>query len=99
MVANRRFREDSKAPGVWAMNGSAGAIYPEDYNEAGSMWDHLERHGIEFFNFGFSVMFEPASYDPAYKYEGIRLIAKLSHSSTSDASIITHLPNLQYGHS
>jgi hypothetical protein len=72
---NRRFREDSKAPGVWAMNGSAGAIYPEDYNEAGSMWDHLERHGIEFFNFGFSVMFEPASYDPAYKYEGIRLIA------------------------
>ncbi|MCG8308139.1 MAG: hypothetical protein MI975_12160 [Cytophagales bacterium] len=72
---NRRFKEESKAPGVYAMNGAAGAIYPEDYNEAGSMWDHFERHGIEFFNFGFSVMFEPASYDPAYKYEGIRLIA------------------------
>lgn len=72
---NRRFREDSKAPGVYAMNGSAGAIYPEDYNEAGSMWDHFERHGVDFYNFGFSVMFEPASYDQAYKYEGIRLIA------------------------
>ena len=72
---NRSFREDSKAPGVYAMNGAAGAIYPEDYNEAGSMWDHLERNNIDFFNFGFSVMFEPASYDPAYKYEGIRLIA------------------------
>jgi len=72
---NRSFRVDSKAPGVYAMNGAAGAIYPEDYNEAGSMWDHFERHGVEFFNFGFSVMFEPASYDPAYKYEGIRLIA------------------------
>ena len=72
---NRTFREDSKAPGVYAMNGSAGAIYPEDYNEAGSMWDHFERHGVEFYNFGFSVMFEPASYDQAYKYEGIRLIA------------------------
>ncbi len=72
---NRSFSEDSNAPGVYAMNGSAGAIYPEDYNEAGSMWDHFERHGVEFFNFGFSVMFEPASYDPAYKYEGIRLIA------------------------
>ncbi len=72
---NRSFRKDSKAPGVYAMNGAAGAIYPEDYNEAGSMWDHLERNDIDFFNFGFSVMFEPASYDPSYKYEGIRLIA------------------------
>ncbi len=72
---NRSFKEDSKAPGVYAMNGAAGAIYPEDYNEAGSMWDHFERNNIDFFNFGFSVMFEPASYDPAYKYTGIRLIA------------------------
>lgn len=72
---NRSFKEDSNAPGVYAMNGAAGAIYPEDYNEAGSMWDHLERNNIDFFNFGFSVMFEPASYDPAYKYEGIRLLA------------------------
>lgn len=72
---NRKFKDDSNAPGVFAMNGSAGAIYPEDYNEAGSMWDHLERHGVDFYNFGFSVMFEPASYDQSYKYEGIRLIA------------------------
>ena len=69
---NRNFRADSKAPGAYAMNGSAGAIYPEDYNEAGSMWDHLERHGINFYNFGFSIMFEPASYQPEYKYTGVR---------------------------
>ncbi len=69
---NRRFKFDSKAPGVYAMNGAAGAIYPEDYNEAGSMWDHLERNGISFFNFGFSIMFEPAIYEEQYKYEGIR---------------------------
>lgn len=69
---NRRFKFDSKAPGVYAMNGAAGAIYPEDYNEAGSMWDHLERNEISFYNFGFSVMFEPAIYDKTYKYEGVR---------------------------
>lgn len=69
---NRRFKFDSKAPGVYAMNGAAGAIYPEDYNEAGSMWDHLERNDISFYNFGFSVMFEPAIYDKTYKYEGVR---------------------------
>ena len=69
---NRDFNENSKAPGVFAMNGAAGAIYPEDYNEAGSMWDHLERNKASFYNFGFSVMFEPALYKPEYKYSGIR---------------------------
>jgi DNA-binding beta-propeller fold protein YncE len=69
---NRRFKENSNAPGVFAMNGAAGAIYPEDYNEAGSMWDHLERHEVSFYNFGFSVMFEPALYNAEYKYTGNR---------------------------
>jgi YVTN family beta-propeller protein len=69
---NRRFKFDSKAPGVYAMNGAAGAIYPEDYNEAGSMWDHLERNKTDFFNFGFSIMFEPAVYSEKFKNEGVR---------------------------
>jgi len=69
---NRSFREKSKAPGVYAMNGAAGAIYPEDYNEAGSMWDHLERYKTSFYNFGFSVMFEPAVYDSKFKYTSIK---------------------------
>ncbi len=69
---NREFKFDSKAPGIYAMNGAAGAIYPEDYNEAGSMWDHLERNNIDFFNFGFSIMFEPGIYDVSYIHEGMR---------------------------
>ena len=69
---NRNYRENSKAPGVFAMNGAAGAIYPEDYNEAGSMWDHMERHDVSFYNFGFGIMFEPSLYKPEYKYTGIR---------------------------
>jgi YVTN family beta-propeller protein len=69
---NREFKMNSKAPGVYAMNGAAGAIYPEDYNEAGSMWDHLERHQIDFYNFGFGIMFEPALYKAEYKYTGIQ---------------------------
>jgi len=69
---NRKFRFDSEAPGRFAINNAAGAIYPEDYNEAGSMWDHLERNGIDFFNFGFSIMFEPGIYDISYKHQGIR---------------------------
>jgi YVTN family beta-propeller protein len=69
---NRTFKFNSEAPGIYTMNGAAGAIFPEDYNEAGSMWDHLERNGIDFFNFGFSIMFEPGLYEVQYKYEGIR---------------------------
>jgi len=69
---NRSYNEKSKAPGSLGMNGSAGAIYPEDYNEAGSMWDHLERNKVEFYNFGFGTMFEPAFYEDSFKYTGIK---------------------------
>ncbi|HAQ20447.1 MAG TPA: hypothetical protein DCR40_14630 [Prolixibacteraceae bacterium] len=69
---NRSYNEKSMAPGSLAMNGSAGAIYPEDYNEAGSMWEHLERNKVEFYNFGFGVMFEPSFYKESFKYSGVR---------------------------
>jgi YVTN family beta-propeller protein len=69
---NRDFKPGSKAPGIYAMNSSAGAVYPEDYNEAGSIWDHLARNEINFFNFGFGIMFEPAIYHEAFKYTGVR---------------------------
>ncbi len=69
---DRVFKRDSKAPGIFAFTGSAGAIYPEDYNEKGSLWDHLERNNISFYNFGFAIMFEPASYKEDYLDTGMR---------------------------
>ena len=72
---NRKYKENSKSPGILSFTGSAGAIYPEDYNEAGSMWDHLDRNKKSFFNFGFALMFEPADYDVKYKQGGVRHIA------------------------
>lgn len=69
---NRSYNEKSKAPGSLAMNGSAGAVFPEDYNEAGSMWDHLERNKVEFFNFGFGTMFDPSFYEDSFKYSGVK---------------------------
>jgi YVTN family beta-propeller protein len=69
---NRDYKKEIKSPGIFAFNGAAGAIYPEDYNEKGSMWEHLERNGISFFNFGFGLMFEPASYNISYTDIGMR---------------------------
>ncbi|MCH8332815.1 bifunctional YncE family protein/alkaline phosphatase family protein, partial [Candidatus Sumerlaeota bacterium] len=71
-VARRSGRMTSTAPGRRLMTGSSGAIYPEDYNEAGSIWEHLHRNGIEFFNFGLG--FEFAFHDQSdYPDTGIRL--------------------------
>lgn len=71
----RRLKEESKAPGKFSMTGAAGAIFPEEYNEAGSMWEHLERNGIEFYNFGFGVEFDAGSFaDSTFKYGGIRYL-------------------------
>ena len=66
----RNLRDSSAAPGNLAFYGSAGSIYPEDYNEGGSMWEHLERWKKEFFNFGFGVEMAGAFSDSTMKYVG-----------------------------
>jgi YVTN family beta-propeller protein len=71
----RSQKEESEAPGKFGMTGAAGAIFPESYNEAGSMWDHLHRHGKEFYNFGFGVEFDAGSFsDSTFKYGGVRYL-------------------------
>lgn len=71
----RRLKEESKAPGKFGMTGASGAIYPEDYNQHGSMWEHMERNGIEFFNFGFGVEFDAGSFaDSTFKQGGVRYL-------------------------
>lgn len=60
-------------PGNFSFIGSSGAIYPEDYNEAGSIWEHFERNGIEFRNYGLGFEFKPQDEEQEYKYTGIRL--------------------------
>ena len=66
----RNLRDSSNAPGNLSFYGSAGSIYPEDYNEGGSMWEHLERWQKAFFNFGFGVEMAGAYSDSTMKYVG-----------------------------
>lgn len=70
----RRMKIDSKAPGNFAFVGSSGAYYPDDYNEAGSMWDHLDRNKIDYFNFGFSMEHAPGFDDSTLKSTGVRYL-------------------------
>jgi len=68
----RGMRIDSKAPGNLALVGSSGAIYPEDYNEHGSIWDHFDRNAIDFYNFGFGVELAGSYSDSTLKYMGVK---------------------------
>ena len=40
------------APGRLIFAGSASSVHPEEQLEGGTIWHHLTRHGVSFFNFG-----------------------------------------------
>ena len=96
----RRMRQGSKAPGNLALVGATGAIYPEDYNEAGSIWEHLDRNGIDFFNFGFGMELAPALSDSTMKYTGVKYLINFpvpgplyEHSSRQFATYNMAIPD------
>lgn len=60
-------------PGNALFIGSSGAVYPEDYNEAGAVWEHFDRNGVSFFNFGLGFEFKPQDEEQEYRFTGIRL--------------------------
>lgn len=50
---------------------SAGAsVFPEDYNEAGSIWDHFRRGGVDYFNFGVGLEFGAGVESRSAKHSG-----------------------------
>ncbi len=50
--AGWNFRADNNTPGRLVSFGSDGSQIPEDYLENGSMFEHLDRNGIDFRNYG-----------------------------------------------
>ncbi len=70
-----RIGESAKGngPGNFSFIGSSGAIYPEDYNEAGAIWEHFARGNLRFRNYGLGFEFKPQDEEQEYKYTGIRL--------------------------
>lgn len=64
----------STAPGRKYVAGSSGAVYPEDYNEAGGLWEHLARNGVEFYNFGLGFEFAASDQSPAFAETGVRML-------------------------
>ncbi|MFC2166835.1 bifunctional YncE family protein/alkaline phosphatase family protein [Acidobacteriota bacterium] len=70
----RQLNLNSRAPGMLAFTGASGVPIPEDYTEAGTIWDHLDRNGIDFFNFGLGFDFAPNIEKPEFIYSGLRFV-------------------------
>jgi hypothetical protein len=78
----------SSAPGRRYVNGSSATVLPEDFNEAGALWEHLDRRNIPFFNFGFGVEMPATIESELEKATGIRMavgfpIPKALHDRSS----------------
>jgi YVTN family beta-propeller protein len=67
-----KFERDS-GPGRLSLFESNSSLTPEDYGERGSMWEHLERHGISFRNYGEGFEFAGIAEDEDTKPTGGRL--------------------------
>ncbi len=71
------FKKDSSAPGRRYSMGSNGSLIPEDYPEAGSMWEHLGRHGIRFRNYGEGFEFSGVQEDEDEHPTGAREVVNI----------------------
>lgn len=63
----------SSAPGRRYVNGSSAVINPEDYNEAGALWEHLDRNRVSFFNFGFGTEMPASIEEQLHKFTGMQM--------------------------
>jgi hypothetical protein len=66
-------RPFSTAPGRRSVSGSSSTVLPEDYNEAGALWEQLARWKVPFFNFGFGTEMPASIEDQLQKFTGIRM--------------------------
>lgn len=71
------FKAKTTAPGRRASFGSNGSIAPEDYPEAGSMWEHLARQGVPFRNYGEGFEFAGVNEDENERKTGAREVVNI----------------------
>jgi YVTN family beta-propeller protein len=69
----RELRYKTTAVGRLGFTESNSAVDPEDYLEAGSIWEHLARYNVSFRNYGEGFEFAGIFEDPGMKPTGARL--------------------------
>jgi YVTN family beta-propeller protein len=90
----------SSAPGRRYVNGASATVNPEDYNEAGALWEHLARNHVSFYNFGFGTEM-PANIEDRFQQEtGMRMAVSFplpkplfDHTSRTYPTFNTSIPD------
>jgi YVTN family beta-propeller protein len=73
----KHFRLTPDAPGRLEFPESSSSVHPEDQLEAGTLWHHLERHGISFRNFGEGFELAGVDEGPGLKPTGARFFTNV----------------------
>ncbi|MCS7026034.1 MAG: bifunctional YncE family protein/alkaline phosphatase family protein [Bryobacteraceae bacterium] len=71
------FRLPTKAPGRLQFMESNSSVHPEEQLEAGTLWHHLERHGVSFRNYGEGFELAGVDEGPGLKPTGARLLTNV----------------------
>jgi hypothetical protein len=95
------FKLDTTAPGRRASFGGDASIAPEDYPEAGTLWDHLARNNVSFRNYGegfeFAGIDEDRNEEPTGARESVNIpMEKVLFDNTCRTFPIfnTHIPDV-----
>ena len=73
----KHFRLTPDAPGRLEFPESSASVHPEDQLEAGTLWHHLERHGVTFRNFGEGFELAGVDEGPGLKPTGARYFTNI----------------------
>ena len=76
-AGERNFRFPTTAPGRLLVAESNSSVHPEEQPEGGSIWHHLERHGVSFFNFGEGFELAGNQEEPGEKPTGARFLTNV----------------------
>ncbi len=71
------FRMPTTAPGRLLYAGSNSSVHPEELLEAGTLWHHLERHGVSFRNYGEGFELAGADEGEGLKPTGARYLTNV----------------------
>src|SRR5262249_11338447 len=73
----RKFQLNPDDPGRLSIAESNSSVIPEDQLEAGTLWNHLERHKITFHNFGEGFEFPGVDEGKGLKPTGARYFTNI----------------------
>ena len=92
------FRFPTTAPGRLIFAESNSSVHPEEQPEGGTIWHHLERHGIPFRNYGEGFELAGVDEGEGLKPTGGALRDQRAHARSAVPQYVAPLSGIQHEH-